>query len=224
MSAREVHGESATFCEAPADYVVETYFVLRMVIAGGAIALPVALLVWVAVDPDLAMRDSISAFYYTPARGLVVGTLVAIGVALVAYRGYTRGENRLLNAAGTLAIVVALFPTVDPALPGLSPVSVIHAVAAVAFFVLAALSIVFYGSETISSLPDPGVQQRYRVTYRTLVVLLVLLPAVALLMAWLWESTAALFVVESATLFAFATFWLGKTYELSRSHTRTRIV
>ena len=61
-------------------------------------------------------------------------------------------------------------------------------------------------------------------TYRTLVVLLVLLPAVALLMAWLWESTAALFVVESATLFAFATFWLVKTYELSRSHTRIRIV
>ncbi|MFN3340523.1 MAG: hypothetical protein ACK40Z_12560, partial [Dietzia sp.] len=79
--------DPATFCEAPAAYIVETYFVLRMVIAAGAIVLPTALLVWVAVDPDLAMMGSLSAFYYSPARSLFVGILVAIGIALVAYRG-----------------------------------------------------------------------------------------------------------------------------------------
>lgn len=216
--------DRATFCEAPAAYIVETYFVLRMVIAVGAIALPVALTVWAGIDPRVEFVDSISAFYYTPARGLFVGTLVAIGVALVAYRGYTRGENWLLNAAGTLAIVVALFPTEDPALPGLNAVSVIHAVAAAAFFALAALSIFFYGQETIGSIPNQDLRRRYRLGYRILVVLVLLFPALALLIAWLMDSTMALFLVETAALYAFATFWIVKTYELARSHDRMRVV
>ncbi|RKE59470.1 hypothetical protein BXY47_2554 [Dietzia kunjamensis] len=223
-SGRQAPGDRATFCEAPAAYIVETYFVLRMVIAGAAIGLPVALLVWVTLDPDFPMMDSLSSFYYTPARGLFVGTLVAIGVALVAYRGYTRGENWLLNAAGTLAIVVALFPTEDPVMPGLNAVSITHAVAATSFFVLAALSIFFYGQETIPSIPNAELQRSYRLGYRILVVLVLLFPALALLIAWLMDSTLWLFLVETAALYAFATFWIVKTYELSRSHSRRMLV
>lgn len=214
----------ATFCGAPADYIVQTYFVLRVVIAGGALVLPVALLMWVAVDPDLAMMASISASYYTPARSLFVGTLVAIGVALVAYRGYTPGENLLLNAAGCLAIVVALVPTGDPALSGPTPASVVHAVAAVAFFVLVALSILAYGQQTVRSLPHPKLQSRYRTAYRMLAVLVLAFPAMALLIAWLMDSPAALFAVETAALYAFASFWIVKTYELSHAHEQARIV
>lgn len=216
--------DRATFCEAPTVYIVETYFVLRMVIAVGAIGLPIALVVWAAADPRVEFVDSLSAFYYTPARGLFVGTLVAIGVALVAYRGYTRGENWLLNAAGVLAIVVGLFPTEDPAIPGLNAVSVVHAVAAVSFFVLAALSIVFYGEETLDSIPNPELRQRYRLSYRMLVVLVLLFPALALVIAWLLDPTLWLFLVETAALYAFATFWIVKTYELSRSHLERRLV
>ena len=219
-------GGPSTFCDAPADYIVETYFVLRMVIAGGAIVLPPALLVWALLDWRVAMMDSLSAFYFTPARSLFVGTLVAIGVALVAYRGYTRGENLLLNAAGVLAVVVALVPTADPAMPGdaLTLTSVIHAVAAVAFFVLAALSIFFYGQETLDSVRDPRARRSYRVVYRTLAVLVLVFPAKALIVAWLVESSAALFAVEAAALYAFAAFWLVKTYELARAQSRLRVV
>lgn len=224
MSAQRTQRDLATFCEAPAGYIVETYFVLRMVIGGGAIALPIALLVWAAVDPGVVMMGSISGFYYTQARSIFIGTVVAIGVALVAYRGYTRGENSLLNAAGGLAIVVALVPTEGPALTGLNPANVIHAVAAVAFFVLAALSIIFYGHETLSALPDPRRRHRYRLTYRVLTVLVLVLPVVALLVAWLLGSTGALFVVETAALYAFAAFWMVKTYELSKSHERRLLV
>ena len=217
--------DPTTFCEAPAAYIVETYFVLRMVIAVGAIGLPVALVGWAAVDPEPAAAvTSLSAFYYTPARGLFVGTLVAIGVALVAYRGYTRGENRLLNAAGTLAMVAAPRPTEDPASPGATPVSVVHAVAAAAFFVLAALSIFFYGQQTLGSIPDPGLRGRYRTGYRILVALVLLFPAAALLIAWLMDSTTALLLVETGALFALGAFWMVKTYELSRSHVRVKVV
>ncbi|WP_241725988.1 MULTISPECIES: hypothetical protein [unclassified Dietzia] len=218
------HGVPATFCEAPAAYIVETYFVLRMVIAAGALVLPAVLLLWVALDPAVAMRGSLSAFYYSPARSVFVGILVAIGVALVAYRGYTRGENALLNAAGVLSIVVALVPTSDTSLPGPTVAGAVHAVAAVGFFALAALSIFFYGQETLGSLPDPNLRRRYRVAYRVLAVLVVAFPAAAVLVAWAVGPSVALFAGEAAALYAFAAFWLVKTYELARSQVHRRIV
>lgn len=223
-AGKQFQQSSTTLCETPADYIVETYFVLRVVIAVGALLLPVGLLLWGSVDPSVSMQDSISAFYYTPARGLFVGVVVAIGVALMAYRGYTRGENLLLNGAGALAIVVALVPTVDPALPAQNAGNVLHAVAALAFFILAALSIVFYGHETVSDLPGRLLQQRYRAVYRALTVMVLVLPVIAFLMAWAVEPSITLFVVETAALFAFATFWLVKTYELARSHVDMKLV
>lgn len=216
MEIQQSQSRPATFCEAPADYIAQTYFVLRMVIAGSALLLPAALLVWVALDSGLAMMGSISAFYYSPARSIFVGTLVAMGTALVAYRGYTRGENALLNGAGVLSIVVALFPTGNSVAPGLNPVGVIHVVAAVSFFVLAALSILFYGQETLGSIANPGLRRGYRVAYRVLAVLVVGLPALALVIASSVYSTVALFVGEAAGLYVFAAFWIAKTCELSR--------
>lgn len=213
-----------TLCDTPADYIVETYFVLRQVIAIGALLLPVGLLAWAGVDGSVAMQTSISGFYYTPARGFFVGVVVAIGVALMAYRGYTRGENLLLNSAGALAIVVALVPTVDPAVDGQNLGNVVHAVAALAFFILAALSIVFYGHETVGDLPGRALQRRYRAVYRVITVMLVVLPLSAFLMAWAVEPTVTLFVVEAAALVAFAGFWLVKTYELGRSHEEMKLV
>lgn len=38
------------------------------------------------------------------------------------------------------------------------------------------------------------------------------------------EHDATLFIVETAALYAFATFWLIKTYELSRSHSQLKII
>lgn len=214
----------ATWCAAPADYIVQTYFVLRLVIAGGALLLPAALLLWAAVDPAVPMQHSISAFYYTRARGVFVGAVVAIGVALLSYRGYTRGSNLLLNTAGASAIVVALVPTTDPSTGITDPGNIIHAVVALAFFLLAALSIVFYGHATVGDIPDPPSQQRYRAVYRVITVTVVVLPVIAFVLAWTVEPDATLFIVETAALYAFATFWLIKTYELSRSHIQMRIV
>lgn len=224
MGVRQPDREVTTWCETPADYIVETYFVLRMVIAVGALVLPVALVAWATVDPSVPMADSISAYYYTPARGVFVGVVASIGVALLAYRGYTRGENLLLNAAGVLAIVVALVPTVDPASPGQNVGNVIHAVAALVFFVLAALSIVFYGHETIGALANRRLQRAYRAVYRILTAMVLVLPAIAFVLARVVDPTAWVFVVETASLYAFAIFWLVKTYELARSQVEMKLV
>ncbi len=56
-------------------------------------------------------KTSISAYYYTPARGVFVSALLGIAVCLVCLRGSTGVEDVLLNIAGVLAPVVAFVPT-----------------------------------------------------------------------------------------------------------------
>jgi len=56
------------------------------------------------------VRRSVSSYYYTPMRGVLVGALWAIGVFLFAYKGYDRLDSWSSNLAGLLATGVALLP------------------------------------------------------------------------------------------------------------------
>lgn len=55
--------------------------------------------------------NSLSAYYYTPARGLFTGGLIAIGVCLIALRDADDVKDSLLNFAGLFGPLVALVPT-----------------------------------------------------------------------------------------------------------------
>ena len=61
---------------------------------------------------------SISAYYYTPARTIFVGSLCALGACLIAYKGHSPEEDVLLNFSGFMAFVVAMVPTVPDNLCG----------------------------------------------------------------------------------------------------------
>ncbi len=91
------------------DHYLITHVTLRVALAGVALAILAAFVV------DRTQRScwltSLSASWYTDARPVFVGGLVAIGVALVAYSGSTWTENLLLDLAGVLAPVVAFAPT-----------------------------------------------------------------------------------------------------------------
>ena len=92
--------------------LVLTYRYLR----GAMIALLVMLLLsvgyqwWWETDHSCWL-GSISAYYYTPARGVFVGALCALGANLIAYKGHSAEEDVLLNFSGLMAFVVALVPT-----------------------------------------------------------------------------------------------------------------
>ena len=98
--------------------VLSTYRYLRV----GMVLLVLLLMASVALqvfspEPDCWQR-SVSAYYYTPARAVLVASLCAIGACLVVYRGSTDGEDIALNASGLLAFVVAFVPTqVDATCP-----------------------------------------------------------------------------------------------------------
>lgn len=90
---------------------IKTYRYLRLATPCLVLLLFTAIgIEWWAVGRG-CMQQSVSSYYYTPAQGVFVGALVAIGAALVVIKGNTEAEDALLNVAGMAAPVVALVPT-----------------------------------------------------------------------------------------------------------------
>lgn len=90
---------------------VKTYRYVRLSMIALVIGLAASITVErLELDPG-CFQHSISAYYYTPVRGMFVGGLLGIAVCLIALRGNNDLEDALLNLAGMLAPVVALVPT-----------------------------------------------------------------------------------------------------------------
>lgn len=94
-----------------ADPRIISYMTLRKAVGYLGMLLPFALLAgnWVIFSGRL--QQSVSDYYYTGMRGVLVGGLCVIGAFLLAYHGYDRWDSLFSNAAGVGAVGVALFPT-----------------------------------------------------------------------------------------------------------------
>ena len=95
----------------PANSAVKTYRYLRLAMIAMIGLLVTSLVIeWWNTGPS-CLQTSISAYYYTPAQAIFVGTLITIGACMVILKGSTEPEDILLNVAGMLAPAVALVPT-----------------------------------------------------------------------------------------------------------------
>ena len=84
-----------------------TYRNLRTAIAGTVVLITIAV---GAAAAQVGLLPSISAYYYSSARNVFVGALIAAAIAILAISG--RGLQRIvLDAAGLFAPLVALVPT-----------------------------------------------------------------------------------------------------------------
>jgi hypothetical protein len=89
----------------------KTYRYLRVAVVAMAVLLGTSVAIEIVFGPRGGILDSISAYYYTPVRGVFVGALLAVGLGLVAIKGREGPEDVMLNLAGMLAPLVALVPT-----------------------------------------------------------------------------------------------------------------
>lgn len=102
----------------PATSTQRTYRYLRVAIAGSVVAVFASVL---TAMPVVGLLPSLSHYYYTPARTIFVGAVIAVAVGFFALSG--RGPERaLLDVAAVLAPLVAIIPTVitPDSVPGLS--------------------------------------------------------------------------------------------------------
>jgi hypothetical protein len=92
-------------------FAVKTWRYLRLAMVALVLGLAVSIAYeyW-KVDGE-CFQTSISAYYYTPVRGYLVGALVSVGVCLFCLKGSKAWEDILLNLAGLFAPLVALVPT-----------------------------------------------------------------------------------------------------------------
>jgi hypothetical protein len=101
---------------------VRSYLILRMGVGVVGIALPFILVFCdgLLFDGHPFPRVSISAYYYSGMRDLMIGAICSIGVFLLAYKIAERNlDNTLSVVAGAGALVAALSP---PSLPaGVTP-------------------------------------------------------------------------------------------------------
>lgn len=109
------------------DYAMglQTYRYLRLSMVIVMVALGASVLLVRRHQTHFA--QSISAYYYSPARSVLVGALVATGVALTVIKGRTTAEDWLFSIAGVFAPVIAFVPTTSMGSSGLSSEALVAA-------------------------------------------------------------------------------------------------
>ncbi|PPK66515.1 DUF998 domain-containing protein [Actinokineospora auranticolor] len=198
---------------SPRDGLVHSYLYLRRAIGVLGVALPVLLIVGNLVADD-GMRDSISGYYYSDVRDLLVGTMCAVGVFLLSYRGYDSADDIAGNIAAAGAVGLAVFPTApDNPIGGDTVIGVLHAVFAVVFF----LTLAYFSAVLFRRSDDPNPTPRkvarnhvYLVCGIVIVVCLALVGVCGFLFESQMAAARPVLWLEALAIFAFGFSWLTK--------------
>jgi hypothetical protein len=89
---------------------VKSYRYVRTALISLLVCLAVAV-VYQTAQQGWSFLASVSAYYYTPAQAIFVGSLIAVGVSMIALKGTDSREDLFLNLGGMFAVVVAIVPT-----------------------------------------------------------------------------------------------------------------
>jgi len=109
-----------------------SYRNLRLCIGVLGVALAFILRIGSAIFPPDPY--SVSAYYYSAMRNVLVASLCVLGIFLLTYKGYDKLDTWITNVCGAATIGVALFPTSNP---GFKPAWVGHVHPVVAGIALA---------------------------------------------------------------------------------------
>lgn len=194
-----------------------SYLGLRRAIGIIGLALPFVLALGKIVFEGPGIQSSISAYYHTDMRDVLVGSLCAIGVFLMSYRGYERRDEIAGRLGSVFAIGVALVPTAPTvgATPLENTLSAAHfGLAGLFFGTLAYFSIVLF-TETA-----PGAKPTRRKLQRNLIYRVcgyIMLATVGLIGFFTLPSIFPLverftprFWLEALGIVAFGVSWLVK--------------
>jgi hypothetical protein len=195
--------------------LVISYLGLRKAIGIIGLLLPFVLAVGKFVFDSPGLETSISAYYYTKMGNVFVGSLCAIGIFLLSYRGFDH-QDRIAGIIGCVcAITTALFPT-NPkdALTGTLHSRIHFTAAVILFLTLAFFSLVLFRRT------NPNGQSTKQKKKRNVVYLvcgLLILVSIAGAGASFWFHNSPFFLLhtpvfwfESLAVVSFGVSWLTK--------------
>lgn len=199
---------------------VLSYIGIRRAVGISGLLLPLVLALG-GLAFGIPIQDNISSYYHTPLRDIFVGTICAIGVFLLCYRGHDWVENWTANAGCIGALGVALFPldaSSDPLIQK-SIVGYVHTLSGGLFFLTVAFYSLFHfpRSNGEDGEAEPHTWERnaiYRTSGLVILISMVAMGAYLFVMPLSWKSVAndwnLLFWLESLATWSFAAAWLTK--------------
>jgi hypothetical protein len=202
---------------AASDSLVLSYLGLRKAVGLIGMTLPFVLAFGKVAFESPGLENSVSAYYYTVMGDVFVGSMCAMAVFFMSYRGYERQDA----LAGKLACVFALGVALFPVAPLGSQVvhekvaGAVHLFCAGFFFLtLAYFSLVLFRKTNPTIAPTPRKLQRnavYTACGYTILICLALVPVVKL-MGWelVYKNLVPVFWLEAVAVVAIGLSWLTK--------------
>jgi len=211
----------------------DTYRRIRKSIGYLGVSLPILLILFALIPFfQTSIQPSISHFYYTNLREIFTGTLCAVGLFLVRYKGFGnkkwwRNDNLLTNIAGVMAFGVALVPT-DPIAPATRTTTLIpydwnflgglhFTFAGTLFLSFSILSICVF---TLGQNRDKGIPKSifnenniYRICGYSIILFIAMIPICNALKLFTYSTL----VFEALSLFSFGIAWLIKGRALGQT-------
>lgn len=205
------------------DTLVHSYLFLRRAIGLIGVTLPVVLIIGkLVVDGGLA--GSISGYYYSDMRNVLVGSMCAIGVFLLSYRGYGPIDDIAGDVAGVTAIGVGLFPTSPQDHPTQTQqvIGDMHLGFAAVFFLTLAYFCLALFRKTDQPHPTPRKVYRNRVYVACGWIILACVALIVIVDLFFHTATEGLHPVlwlESTATLAYGMAWLTKGEAILRDLT-----
>ncbi|MBI5280248.1 MAG: DUF998 domain-containing protein [Candidatus Solibacter usitatus] len=197
--------------------LVCSYLSLRKAVGIIGAALPFALAFGRALLEGPELQSSLSSSYYSGMRDLFVGSLCAIAVFLMPYRGYERIDDIAGDVACVFGVGRALFPAAPDlnATAGQKLIGALHFTFAALFFLTVAyFALVLFRKTDPSKTPTHRKLQRnavYAVCGCTMLACLALIAVLAALPDGApIKRIHPVFWLESLAIVAFGVSWLTK--------------
>lgn len=197
------------------DSLVLSYLGIRKAVGIIGIALPFVVALGALVVSGLGLQSSVSAYYYTVMRDVFVGSMCAIAVFLMSYRGYDSRDRIAGNLACAFALGVALFPTTPAS--GATPTDLVfgwlHVVCAACFLLVLA-----YFSLKLFRLSEGGMtdqKKRRNVVYTVCGYVILACLVLAAVVKLLGDDSpikqlSPIFWLEATAIVAFGVSWFTK--------------
>ncbi|MEO8149008.1 MAG: DUF998 domain-containing protein [Bacteroidia bacterium] len=127
----------------------------------GLVLVPVLILGSFILDQTLHVEVSVSAYYHTTMRNVLVGIVCGISLYLLSYHGYDRRDSIASKLAGIFALGIVFFPTSET-FDKTDLISKLHYITSGIFFVILSYMSIFLFTKS-SGIMTPEKKMRNRV-------------------------------------------------------------
>jgi hypothetical protein len=173
---------------------------------------PVLIVGSLLLDDTKSIYVSMSAYYYSHMRNVLVGVICGISLFLFCYHGYKWYDSLASKSAALFALGIAFFPTSETN-DKTDIISILHYVTSGIFFVILSIMSIFLFTKTSGDMTPEKIKRNrvYRICGIVMLISVAGIPIAGL--DFIWDKIKHLkptFFLETIALVAFGISWMTK--------------